>query len=240
MIPFLIFMSALFANGVRALSGFGGALILVPLLTMIWDLQTAAPSMAMINLIPGLVIVFYHRLGIKWSALWRVLLGMLIGVPIGIYLLRSLDRNLMLISLGIFIIGYTLFTMLGPELPTVKRPVFGYVAGVFVGLLGGAYNAPGPPAIVYGTMSRWQPAEFKSTLSSIFVLTGTTTLIFHYFNGFITPTVLYTVGWGLPGGLLGSYVGLKLSDYLDPDAFRRIVYVLLLLIGLNLVRQAVL
>ncbi len=233
---FLVFLAASLGNGVRAIVGFGGALIIVPLITMIHDLPTAAPTVALSNLLPTLYVVYHYWHGVRWATVLRMTVGIVIGTPVGVYLLGNVDSGVMLLGLGIFIVLYTAYTMLGPELPVLKGHFWDPAFGLIGGMIGGAFNMSGPPYIVYGTMSRWPAAEFKATLSMLFFLGAIVVTVSHYSNGNLTPLVWQSTFAAIPGGLVGTYVGLRIGDRLDAETFRKIVFAVLFVIGANLIR----
>ncbi len=232
----LVFLSAVLGNGVRAVAGFGGALVIVPLITMIHDLPTAAPTVAIANLLPTLYVVYHYLKSVRWPTAIRMTIAIVIGTPIGVYLLGNVDRGVMLIGLGSFVIIYTLYSLVGPALPQLKNTLWDFIFGLLGGMIGGAFNMAGPPYIIYGTMSRWPAAEFKATLSTLFFFGAIAAAIAHHLNGNLTPLVWQSVAVSIPGGLLGTFVGLRIGDRLDAETFRKVVFGLLLLIGANLIR----
>jgi hypothetical protein len=108
--------------------------------------------------------------------------------------------------------------------------VFGFVGG----LLGGAYNTSGPPVVVYGNCRRWSPQEFKSNLSGYFVVNSVMVVSTHWLSGNFTPEVTSNFLLALPALLLGFLFGQGMDKWLNPELFRKIVLVLLVLLGARL------
>ncbi|MBK9232189.1 MAG: sulfite exporter TauE/SafE family protein [Anaerolineae bacterium] len=112
-----------------------------------------------------------------------------------------------------------------------------YLAGFLAGLLGGAYNTPGPPVIIYGTLQGWPRNEFRSILQALFL--------------FSSALVIASTPWwrpshrhggthyliGLPALLLGVGLGAQVDRRLDHDRFRQVLNVMILLTGLVLIAQ---
>jgi uncharacterized membrane protein YfcA len=108
------------------------------------------------------------------------------------------------------------------------------LAGLVGGLLGGAYNTSGPPVIVYADCRRWPPEVFKSNLQGYFVISSLGFVVMHVLGGNITPPVLKAFWWTLPFIAVGLVAGLSLDRWLNPALFRRVVLVLLVVMGVRL------
>ena len=137
--------------------------------------------------------------------------------------------------LGIILLAYSLYALLGPALPQLKHPSWAYGLGFLGGVLGGAYNTSGPPVIIYGTCQRWSPAEFKSNLQGFFMLVSTLAAIGHAISGGMTITVWQNYLYALPGIALGVVVGFSLDKRIKPQRFRQVILILLLIMGVRLI-----
>jgi len=153
---------------------------------------------------------------------------------LGVLFLSRVDENLAMRILGIVIAGYALYALLGLKLPHLEGSLWAYSAGLVGGLLGGAYNTSGPPVIVYADCRRWQPAVFKSNLQGYFIVSSLAVMVSHAISGNITPQVWSTFWWTLPFIGVGLLAGLSLDRWLNPLVFRRLVLVLLVVMGIRL------
>ena len=102
------------------------------------------------------------------------------------------------------------------------------------GVLGGAYNSGGPPAIIYGHSRRWPPHEFKSNLQALFLLMDLMVIAGHAAGGNFTATVWAHYLRVLPAAALGALVGLALDRRIDHSLFGRLVLWWLLAMGVRL------
>lgn len=100
------------------------------------------------------------------------------------------------------------------------------------GLLGGAYNANGPPVVVYATLNRWPPQTFRATLQGYFLPTGTLIMLGHGLSGLWSRQVFVLFALALPCVLLGISLGAALHRRVDPARFERLLYSLLIALGL--------
>ena len=89
--------------------------------------------------------------------------------------------------------------------------------------------------IVYADCNRWEPSEFKSNLQGFFIINSFVVMVSHLVVGNITPEVWRLFVVSLPAIGLGLVAGMTLDRWVKPAVFRRIVQVLLILMGLRLI-----
>ncbi len=232
LIVFLIVFLAIFTQSV---TGFGLALVSMPLLVAVLGIQTAAPLVALIALVAELILLIYYREALNLQVVWRLAIASVLGVPLGVWALRNVDEQLVLTILGLIVGGYALYALLNLRLPTIQQPAWAYGAGFLAGILGGAYNTSGPPVIVYGNCRRWPPAEFKSNLQGFFLLNSGLIVGTHLLANNFTADVWHGTLVALPAVATGIVAGLLLSKRISAPAFRKIVLWLLLVLGVWLI-----
>ena len=160
---------------VRSFIGFAQALLAMPLLVMIIGVETAASLVAFVSLTMALVMLMrsWHKVDIR--ATRRLTLSRIFGIPVGLVLLKALPESLIKDIVGIVLIAFGLYNLMGLQLPTIRRVWPAYLLGFVSGTLQGAYNSGGPPIVVYGELRGWSPERFRATLQSVF-LKSTVTL----------------------------------------------------------------
>ncbi len=219
----------------QSLSGFGSALVAMALLPPLIGLSLATPLVALVMITIEIVLLLRYRQALNLQAVWRIVLAALIGIPLGISFLNRLDDGLVLSALGVVIVAYALYALFDVRLPALVHPAWAYGFGFLAGLLGGAYNTSGPPVILYGNCRRWGTAEFKSNLQGFFLVTSLFVVLNHAWNRNLTGEVWRYYLLALPAMALGIMLGTSLDKRLNPVAFRRIVLVLLLGMGIRLI-----
>lgn len=228
----MVFFLAVFT---QSLSGFGSALVAMSLLPAMIGIRVATPLMALVALVIEVVLVIRYHQALEIKSIWRVILAALVATPLGVYFLSSVDENISLTLLGIVITCYAIYALLGLKMPRLEHPVWAYLAGLFGGLLGGAYNTSGPPVILYADCRRWPPEMFKSNLQGYFVVSSVAVVASHALNGNLTLQVWDMFWWTIPFIVAGLVAGLSLDRWLNPVLFRRLVLVLLIVMGIRLI-----
>lgn len=223
------------ATTVRSTLGFGEALIAMPLLAFVVPLTVAAPLIAMISMTNAVLILVKEWRHLSFRETAALIASALVGVPIGIWVLENGDESVVKCLLATVVLGFSGWSLWRPDAFSLKSdrtaPLFGIVAGI----LGGAYNTAGPPLVMFGTLRRWPPREFRANLQSYFLLGGTSVLGMHWFSGTITSTVVSLFGMCLPLIFLAAVIGRRIAERVPAQRFTRYVHVGLLGIGTMLI-----
>jgi hypothetical protein len=228
------------ASFIRSIFGFGDALVAMPLLSMVIDIQIAAPLVSIVALTIGLTILVQNRSSLQISNLWKIILYATIGIPVGIFLLTGLNENLMKILLGSLIVSYSFFSLFLKRLNQITDSNLvnwglGFAAGVF----GGAYNIAGPPIVILGNMKQWSSNEFRTNLQGLFIPIGFILVLSRAATGLFTLPVLMLTATALPVTILAILFGDKISQKIPERRFNNLVYWLIAVLGVMLISQAI-
>jgi uncharacterized membrane protein YfcA len=176
-----------------------------------------------------------YRSSMRVAQVLPLILMSIVGVPTGIFLLRHTGEASALAALGVVLIAYALYALSGFRLPRVEGKAWALGTGFIGGVLGGAYNTPGPPMIMYADCRRWPPDVFKGNLQAFFVQNSVIVLIGHWLSGNLTAATSAHFLSGLPWLAGGLVAGLAMDRWISPEIFRKVVLVLLVIMGLRLV-----
>lgn len=218
----------------QSLTGFGSALVAMAVLPTLLGLQVAAPLVALVAATAELILLFRFRRALALRPIWRMAVGAVVGIPLGIFALRQVNEKITLTLLGVLLIGYALYALFNFKLPILAQPRWAFVFGFVAGALGGAYNTSGPPAVVYADTNRWSPAEFRANLQAFFLLTDVLVVATHGVSGNLTGQVLQLYLLALPIIALGIWAGRYCERFINPARFRNLVLYLLIILGVRM------
>jgi uncharacterized protein len=218
----------------QALTGFGSALVSMALLPPLLGLMTAAPLVALMAGTIEIGLLIRYRSALRFASVSWLGAAMIVGIPVGLLGLRAVPERLALALLGAVLCSYSAYAFFSPRLPDLRPRIWAPVLGFLAGALGGAYNTSGPPLVIYGHSQRWSPDEFKGNLQGLFLVIDVVVVLSHLAAGNFTATVLSSYAWAVPGLLVGVLLGLVLERRLDPAVFRRLVLIVLLVMGVRL------
>lgn len=232
--PLLIAIIVYLAILVQAISGSGLALVAMPLLIGVLAPLEAATLVSLMSITTQSIMILRYYRALTFSGLWRLIAGALIGIPIGILALSRLDEQVILTVLGVILVGYALYGLFAPHIAPIKNPNWGYAFGFASGLLHGAYNTGGPPYTIYCTTQRWSPPQYKCNMQVLLMVNSASVVVAHLIAGHVTVAVLQNYLIALPMIVLGAGTGFVLDRYINEKVFRRIVLIILLVIGVRM------
>ena len=233
-LPMVIVAIVFLAAVLQSLTGFGFALIVMPLVTLVIDLQTAAPLIALAGLTAYTVNLVRFRRAVNLQEVARLAVASAAGIPIGIWALVRVDELDINRAMGVILISYAAYALLRPATSRLPARWWAYPAGFLAGCLGGAYNTPGPPVVVYGSLQQWPKDEYRAILQTLFFVNGILIVGSHALARHMLPQVWALYAWVVPALLLGLWAGARLDHRLDQELFRKLVTAMILLLGLSL------
>ncbi len=139
-----------FAAFVQSATGFGLALVGISLLPLIMPVDQGIALVSVFNLFVTLAVMAFNRAGFQLRLALPLIIGMMLGIPIGYFGLRAMDADWVIRTLGIVLILIALSEFSGKRLRSISLPERSAIPiGIAGGILGGAFNVGGPPMVVY-------------------------------------------------------------------------------------------
>jgi uncharacterized membrane protein YfcA len=229
------------ATFIRSAFGFGEALIAVPLLALRVPVEIAAPLAVLLSItVAGVVVAQDWRKIHFHSAGWLVV-STLFGIPLGLLLLTSGHQQAVKAALGIIILAFSVYSLLGRNPPELKddNRIWLLGCGFSAGILGGAYGMNGPPLVIYGAMRRWSAQHFRATLQAYFLPASIIGMAGYWLAGLWVPSVTHYYLVSLPVVFAAILLGRGMNQRLRRgEAFLRYVHIGLVAIGATLLIQS--
>ena len=232
-----LFVAGAFAAAfVTGLAGFAFAIVAAAAWLHFLPPTQATALIVAYGLIVQGVSVWKLRRAIVWGRLMPFLIGGMIGVPLGIELLRWTDPATLRIAIGAILVIFSLWNLFRPSLASMAHAgtVADGAVGVLNGVIGGATGLAGIAAVIWCSLRGWPPAEQRAVFQPSGVAIFAMTALWLGGTGMIGGDTLTLFLIGLPALAIGTWAGLKAFGKLDDQAFRRIVLVLLLISGASL------
>lgn len=144
----IILLAGVFGGIVRGYAGFGFALAAMPVLTMAVSPAIAVPAVFPLECLIGLVTFPRERVNVDVSVLKWLLLGAIIGTPLGIGVLSLVPANPMRLVVALAVAAATFRAWRGQRETMAKTPANLASIGFLSGCLNGGTAMSGPPVIV--------------------------------------------------------------------------------------------
>lgn len=235
----ILLMSAIVVLGfiVRGMTGFGGTLIITPLALLFLDVKLAIPVILVISFLGNLYLVYHVRKDINKKIFLTFLIPSIVGIAIGTYLLKVLDSRLITILLAIFILIFSIKLFFSEKAKAIKRKIDrikGNIAGFIAGSIDGFIGMGGPPIVMYFDYLGLKKHVFRATMVMIFIVFNISRLVTYTYSGLMSLEIIKTGIYLMPAMVIGTLIGMKMHFRLNEILFRKIVAVILLLIGVAL------
>lgn len=226
------FIIILLAALVQGITGFGFALIAVPLLSLfIPEIKNITPIIVGYSLVTNVLIFCKSKNYVKLKGIIPLIIFGIIGTPIGTYILLFVNAKIMKLAIGLIICG-TAIAMLKNYKIRIKNEKFSYgVIGVLSGLLNGSIGLSGPPVVLFMTNQDTKKETFRANLSIYGIVTNLFALGTFMVGGIINKTVVgYAISF-FPALIIGAVIGIKFSTIISERIFKKITVYLITILG---------
>lgn len=222
----LIFVAvtAFISGAVRGYSGFGSALIFVPLASSVMDPLTAVPLLLVVDVVTAAPLFPNAWRQADRRAVGIMALGTLAGIPIGTWLLVHSDPITVRWMISGFVLALLLLLVSGWRYS--GRPIAAVTVGVgtMSGFLSGLGGVGGPPVIAYW-LGGTSPANIIRANFVLFIAVSTAIIAVNYIWADIFHAGVFLLALVVgPGYGLGIYLGARSFRSADERLFRKICY----------------
>ncbi len=234
----------LFAGGfAKGGLGFAFPLVVIPIATQFVPLDF---TLAVISvLMPFLNLVQFvngRKMTETLVRFWPMLAGLAVGAPLGALFFSMIDRQVLVLTVGLLIILLVFWTAFRPNIRIPQRAErrFGAVAGIAAGMLGTLTTTNGPVFISYLLGLQLDRETMLSALGLFFFISGLLIAGSFVAIGVLTgPRALTAVACAAPC-VLGMWAGNRAARHIAPELFRRLILAMLFLLGVNMTVRAAL
>lgn len=235
---FAVFVIILLASVAQTATGFGSALIAVPLLTLATGPRTAVVGGTLAGLVLTWAITARNRRHAQWRVAGWLLAAATLGMPLGLLVLRYTPDRVLTAVIALTALACTVLVWRRVRLAT-GRPVV-VVVGILTGVLTTATGTNGPPLVAAFQGMGYDARTFRATISAVFTGTGVLGVLGFLVAGQVTAEAARVGLVGLPATALGWWVGELIFRRFDEAAFRRAVLAALgVICAVTLVRAMV-
>jgi uncharacterized protein len=218
------------AAAAQAVTGFGMALVAVPLMSVVIDPVAAVVSTTLVSLVLTGWASVRERSSVERPVTVRLVVAALLGMPAGLVLLAELDEHLLKA-----LIAGVLLLMVALLLAKVRLPA-GAVAQWGSGVLSGAMltstGMNGPPVVLTLQALGLPPRRFRGTLQAVFCVQDLVAVVGFAVLGYLTPVIAVAALAGALAVPVGWWFGDRVFARLEPERFRAIVLSMLALTAL--------
>lgn len=240
-IHIIVILGAILAGFAQGISGFAFGLIALSIWAWVLDPHIAAMLSICGALTGQLIAAFTVRRGFYFKQLLPFVIGGLIGIPIGTWLLPMINVDVFKASLGTLLVIWCPIMLLSSRMPQI--PNASPVADGFFGMIGGMLSAMGGLAgavpSLWSTFRGFERHVQRAVIQNFNLSVLLVTFLSYLISGGITAEVAPLLAITTPLVIISSLVGARLYKGMSDVRFKQIILSLLSIAGVLLLISSV-
>ena len=233
------FLVLLLAYTVMGITGFGSALIAVPLLAWKWPLPEVVALVILLDVPASSLHAVLNRRQVRWESVQAMLPGMAAGTLLGLWLIGSLDKRWPLLLLGLYIAWVGLRSLRSPASVTPGiKPTAYHLGSALAGMIEVMFATAGPIVVTLLQKRLTDIREIRATVPMGMVVAGSIALMT------LLPSshadAAQTLGrWvvAFPVSALSVFIGNRVAGHIPLPLMRRLMALLLVCSGVALMQN---
>jgi|TARA_B110001452_G_scaffold15038_1_gene12257 uncharacterized membrane protein YfcA len=230
-IYFIIF-TVFIASIIRGFNGFGFSATCISGFSFILPAIEIVPIILILEVIISIFMVPYIWNKIDWNFVLKLLVGIIIGSPVGLYLLKYLSPDITHLSVCILIIFFSFLLMRGYLNKKIDNNNAKFFTGIISGTLNGLTTLGGMPVALFLLVTSIQPTIIRGSLAALFFLTDIYAFILSFFADIVDITTIYRTFPLIVVLPVGVYIGDKLFVKSKEATYRKFVFYFLIFISI--------
>ena len=234
-VVFVVFIASI----IRGFNGFGFSATCISSLSFILPAIEIVPIILALEVIISIFMAPYVWSKIDWNFVFKLLIGITIGSPIGLYLLKYLSSDVTHISVCVLVIFFSFLLMKGYVNKKINNSYVKIFTGIISGTLNGLTTLGGMPVALFLLVTSIQPAVIRGSLAALFFLTDIYAFVLSFVAGIVDITTIYRI---LPLIIvlpIGVYIGDKFFVKSKEETYRKVVFYFLIFISIFGVFRAI-
>ena len=229
---YFIIFTVFIASIVRGFNGFGFSATCISGFSFIMPAIEIVPIILILEVMISIFMIPYIRNKIDWNFVIKILIGIIIGSPIGLFLLKYLASELTHLLICIIIIFFSILLMNGYSNTKINNNYAKISTGFIAGTVNGFSLLGGMPVALFLLVTKIKPVIIRGSLAALFFLTDTYAFVLSFFGGIVDMTTIYRT---LPLIIIlpiGVFIGDKFFVKSKEETYRKVVFYFLIFISI--------
>lgn len=227
----LFYFLALIAEVIGTIGGFGSSIFFVPVASFFFEPKMVLGITAFFHVFSNIskLILFGKKIDFKVAI--KFIIPSVVGVIIGALLIANQSGEIFALLIGIFLVLFALYFLIFPQdaiLASNKNIIIGgSTAGFLAGFLGTGGVIRGAAMAAFNL----EKNVFVATSAFVDLFVDISRSVIYYQNEFIVFEKLIYILPLILISFVGSYIGKLILEKLNQERFRKIVLILIALMG---------
>lgn len=209
---------------VRGFSGFGSALIYIPLIAAVYEPRVAAATLLLIDLCGSAPFTISSFARCNWREVLTISLAATVAAPLGSMALIYVDPIVLRWIISVLVLALLAVLLSGwryHKAPSLQVTV---AVGLFAGFGSGAAQIAGPAVIVFWLGGATDAAVVRANLMVFFLLIGIVTAVVYAVQGLLTGEILLLSLVLGPPFIIALWIGAHWFRGASDVTYRRVAY----------------
>jgi uncharacterized protein len=240
--PSAVAIAALMTFGaayVRGMSGFGMAIILVPLLGMVIRPEQAVILAIFLQVLIGPVGITRSIAASAKPSTFIIAAAAVVATPLGLWLLLVTPHDIARILIAVIAIGAFVLVILPKRKTDRPGSMLTIATGLLAGVLTGFAAMPGPPVVPYYMQQDITPHTARASMMTVFFATAIAGTVSAVISGLGSMAMAALAVLLFIPMLIGNWLGGKAFGKINPILWRTGVAVLLGIAGISAIFRAI-
>ncbi len=225
----IMFTAVFFGAVVVGAIGFGSAAVGGAIMLFWFVPLSAVPILNAASLSTQMISMGQIWRSLQLRSATPLIVGGLFGVPLGAWVLRVVDPNIIRTAFGVFLLIWSVYLLLRPQLRLHKGgPLTEGLVGITGGFTGGAIAFPGALPAIWCALTRVTKEEQRGAMQIYILVMQCCVLAYLYSTGTIGRSLLPDYLKIFPAIIIGTFLGVSLYSKINEATFRRMLLLILL------------
>jgi len=216
------------AGLMRGFAGFGSAMLMAPIFAILFGSAEMVVTIVAIELGVSLQLFPQVRRDVDWSTVVPMSIAACVAMPLGVWLLASADKTLIVKTVSAIILVFVVINLAGWRYRGRKGRLGAIAVGMISGGMMATTSVGGPPVLMYLFAGDDPPAKIRANVVTYFFLTHFLLITIVLATGVAGWAALARAAVLFPLMVLGALVGTRLFDPRRTKLYRNITLTILL------------
>ncbi|MEI8238129.1 MAG: sulfite exporter TauE/SafE family protein [Actinomycetota bacterium] len=214
----------------QVLSGFGFALLSMPIMTLAVPVEQAVVISTLLGCLSTSWQAWHLRENALRPLVKRLSLAAFLGMPLGLFILNVVSDKALKLTLGVAVLMATALLVSHINLKHAG-PALDFGVGFVSGVLNTSLSTNGPP-LVFGLQARHlQADEFRATISMVFAFSNIVGITLFAIDGKFSVHGVEAALIALPAWFVGQALAWPIRRHVHGERFRTLVLSMMVIAG---------
>jgi len=228
----IAFIVVLVAGLIRGFAGVGSGMLMAPIFIVLFGPVETVVMIIIIEIVTTVQMIPTAYREIQWSVVGLMGVSALLFMPLGTWLLTTVDTEILSRSVAAIVLLFSAILMAGWRYTGIKHNAITVGIGCLSGTMMAATSLGNPPVMLYLLSGQDAASTNRANFTGYFAITLTALILWMGGRGLITQMPLLRAALLLPAFLITAYIGSRLFRQSSEITYRRVTLSLLIGVGI--------